>query len=294
MGTHSPRLLSTDEFYNEWSMPFYLRMIVDVRSKQVFQQGHHASMAVNYDPEGDESLSIFIARRLAEEYTLIDRIVFYDEKPFHLSKTLKAIHTATDQYNKLHNIHVSFLDGGMECVKSKYEFIWQAKEEETAYPSVILDDFLYLGDEECAIDKEVITNLGITHVLTALPVSQFSSKFESLGVVYCQCPVQDISTDPINLYFDSAIQFIESAKNSKREKKARVLVHCMAGVSRSPTLVIAYLMHSLKKNLKEAYLYVLSRRRIIHPNEGFLRMLLKRDKEIQGHASISLDELENL
>lgn len=176
--------------------------------------------------------------------------------------------------------------------------------------------------------QDVIVNLGITHVLTVLPVSKFSYKFADIGIEYCQCPIQDISTDPINKYFSTAIQFIgmclfynmeyiwltfiriDGAKSSKETKKARVLVHCMAGVSRSPTIVVVYLIQHFKWSLKyvfllvikpnsndfirEAYSYVLARRSIIHPNEGFLRMLLQFELDILGSQSITLDELENL
>ena len=48
---------------------------------------------------------------------------------------------------------LTHLLAGMDSVKQKYEFIWQGKEEEVAYPSMILDDFLYLGDEACSLNK---------------------------------------------------------------------------------------------------------------------------------------------
>lgn len=42
-----------------------------------------------------------------------------------------------------------------------------------------------------------------------------------------------------------------------REANGCVLVHCLAGVSRSPTLAIAYIMHSLGMSMDEAYRFVL-------------------------------------
>ncbi len=44
-----------------------------------------------------------------------------------------------------------------------------------------------------------------------------------------------------------------------REANGCVLVHCLAGVSRSPTLAIAYIMHSLGMSMDEAYRFVLDR-----------------------------------
>lgn len=38
-----------------------------------------------------------------------------------------------------------------------------------------------------------------------------------------------------------------------RESNSSVLVHCLAGISRSPTLAIAYVMHYLNMSSDEAY-----------------------------------------
>lgn len=61
------------------------------------------------------------------------------------------------------------------------------------------------------------------------------------------------------------IKFIEAA----REKNGRVLVHCIQGISRSVTLVIAYLILTKKLNYDEAFKIVQSRRSIASPNLGF-------------------------
>ena len=50
-------------------------------------------------------------------------------------------------------------------------------------------------------------------------------------------------------YFDESIRFIESSL-----KKTNILVHCMAGISRSVTLVIAYLLKNHKFSLKKIFL----------------------------------------
>ena len=44
--------------------------------------------------------------------------------------------------------------------------------------------------------------------------------------------------------------------DSVRESSGRVLVHCLAGISRSPTVVIAYVMHHLRLPIDDAYRYV--------------------------------------
>ena len=50
-------------------------------------------------------------------------------------------------------------------------------------------------------------------------------------------------------------------------------MHCMAGVSRSATLVIAYIMKKYKMSLDEAKKLVEAKRPFINPNPGFIKQL---------------------
>jgi protein-tyrosine phosphatase len=50
-----------------------------------------------------------------------------------------------------------------------------------------------------------------------------------------------------------------------------VLVHCAAGVSRSSSTVIAYLMRKQKMSFNDAFMFVKKRRSVICPNYGFQR-----------------------
>jgi protein-tyrosine phosphatase len=52
-----------------------------------------------------------------------------------------------------------------------------------------------------------------------------------------------------------------------------VLVHCAFGVSRSSTLVIAFLMRKLKIGYLEAFSYVRRKRPVVRPNPGFQEQL---------------------
>ena len=48
-----------------------------------------------------------------------------------------------------------------------------------------------------------------------------------------------------------------------------MLIHCAYGVSRSPSIVIAYLMKKYKIDFDEAEHFVKRKRPEIRPNEGF-------------------------
>lgn len=64
------------------------------------------------------------------------------------------------------------------------------------------------------------------------------------------------------------ITFLDEALN-----KGNCLVHCFAGVSRSATTVIIYLMKTRNITYHEAHAFVKKRRRIIYPNAGFVRQM---------------------
>jgi hypothetical protein len=53
------------------------------------------------------------------------------------------------------------------------------------------------------------------------------------------------------------------------QRGERVLVHCYAGISRSATVVLAYLIKYQGMSLREAWAHTQKRRPIINPNEGF-------------------------
>ena len=58
-----------------------------------------------------------------------------------------------------------------------------------------------------------------------------------------------------------------------RRAKSGVLVHCLAGVSRSVTVTVAYLMQKLCLSLNDAYDFVKKRKSNISPNFNFMGQL---------------------
>lgn len=93
--------------------------------------------------------------------------------------------------------------------------------------------------------------LGITCVINAapeLPDTPLSITGDSRPV-YRQVPVLDKSDINIGDYFDEVADLIEEI----RQKNGKTMVHCVAGVSRSASLVLAYLMKHMKMSLKDAF-----------------------------------------
>uniref|UniRef100_A0A663MHI2 protein-tyrosine-phosphatase n=1 Tax=Athene cunicularia TaxID=194338 RepID=A0A663MHI2_ATHCN len=131
--------------------------------------------------------------------------------------------------------------------------------------------FLYLGSAYHASKCEFLANL---HITALLNVSRKSS--ESFKDQYCYkwIPVEDSHTADISSHFQEAIDFIG------RRTGGKILVHCEAGISRSPTICMAYLMKTKKLCLEEAFDYIKQRRSLISPNFGFMGQLLQYESEI--------------
>lgn len=80
--------------------------------------------------------------------------------------------------------------------------------------------------------------------------------------------LDDKHTERIYNFFNTTFHFIDD-----NLRHTNVLVHCMAGVSRSATIVIAYLMKKHRLTVKEARSIVESKRPFINPNSGFVKQL---------------------
>ncbi|XP_057296741.1 dual specificity protein phosphatase 7-like [Hydractinia symbiolongicarpus] len=128
---------------------------------------------------------------------------------------------------------------------------------------------LYLGNKKDSSVLNLLQTAGITHILNVthdLPnVYESSSEFE-----YLQLPIQDNWDGNMMDLFPKAFSFIDNAMS----KGGCVLVHCLGGISRSSTVIIAYLMTSYNYSLNEAYDHVKSKKSNIAPNFNFMGQLL--------------------
>ena len=74
----------------------------------------------------------------------------------------------------------------------------------------------------------------------------------------------------------------------------RVFVHCFAGVSRSATIVIAYLMKEHGLSFSAAFKFVKNKRCFINPNEGFRRQLVHYQNELEALRKIGCLDFEGV
>lgn len=93
--------------------------------------------------------------------------------------------------------------------------------------------------------------------------------------------ISDTFEQLLDKFFDETHSFIEEA----RRNKCNVLVHCKAGISRSPTIAIAYLMKWKRLHLQDAYNFVKRCRPQISPNLNFMGQLVSYERQLQRDRS---------
>ncbi|KAJ6800491.1 uncharacterized protein M6B38_289120 [Iris pallida] len=143
-----------------------------------------------------------------------------------------------------------------------------------AFPTEILPDFLYLGSYDNASRIELLKTIGVSHVLNTVPACQNLYKNS-----FTYHRLQD---DKV-LQFDDAIQFIEQCGKDK----ARVLVHCMSGKSRSPAVVIAYLMKCKGWRLAQSFQWVKERRPQVELSPEVQNQLVEFEQKIFGPNEVA-------
>lgn len=124
---------------------------------------------------------------------------------------------------------------------------------------------LYLGNFKDAKDREQLAKNNITHILSihdsAAPILQ--------EMTYLCISAADLPTQNLTQHFKQSIKFMHES----RLKGEGCLVHCLAGVSRSVTLVVAYIMTVTGLGWQEALAAVRVVRPCAGPNLGFQRQL---------------------
>jgi len=109
---------------------------------------------------------------------------------------------------------------------------------------------LWLGSQEAFLDADLLERNEISHVVTVMSTfvdeagdrvpcpSTEPYRYAQGEMTRLIIPVQDSPTENLLQYFPRSTEFIMAALCTD----GKVLVDCLAGVSRSPTVVAAFLM----------------------------------------------------
>ncbi|CAD8137087.1 unnamed protein product [Paramecium octaurelia] len=137
---------------------------------------------------------------------------------------------------------------------------------------------LYIGDIDCAKDQYLLSKLQIRAVLSVIDFPEINLP-ESY--IHSKISIPDSEDQSLLDHFPLCFNFID-----ENRKHTNVMVHCYAGISRSATVVLGYLMQHFEWSFDRAYQILWCLRKQILPNEGFIKQLrvyeqiLKKEDEI--------------
>lgn len=154
---------------------------------------------------------------------------------------------------------------------------WRIKQDDLAFDCMtdechnqVLFGKLWIGDYEAQ------KNFPSPTIKAVVSIGKSYCDYETHpDVSYFSIYLNDHPNEKIGTYFDEAHAFI---RKHIVEEGHGVLVHCQAGVSRSATICIAYLIKEIGLTFLQAYCCVKEARGLISPNVGFVQQLLIYEK----------------
>jgi hypothetical protein len=131
-------------------------------------------------------------------------------------------------------------------------------------PNYIIDN-IYLGSQKSGVDVNQLFESNIKYVL----ILGKGMRGNVDQIIYKTIEIDDSLEQNISNYIKEALDFIDESQRNN----SNILVHCVSGISRSASIVIAYLMDKHKMNYDQAFSYVKTKRATIRPNTNFVEQL---------------------
>jgi len=160
-----------------------------------------------------------------------------------------------------------------ELRKKGVQAIGDTKENEA---NLILPK-LWLGNACSAKNKWKLKELGVTHVLT---IAEHIPPQHPRDFEYKIISVDDHESVDLLKHLPDCKTFID-----KGRQQGGVLVHCAAGVSRSASMCIMYIMLEKGMPNMEAFEFVRDKRPIICPNSGFRDQIHKLEENMKNNKN---------
>lgn len=130
---------------------------------------------------------------------------------------------------------------------------------------------------------KVLQEKNIKNILN-VTVDEPGTYEHSNSINFMRLPIHDFEDQPIHELFEQAYEFLSAAYN----RQEAVLVHCAAGVSRSATIVLSFIMKKFNWSLKDTVGHVITRRKVVDPNQGFYEKLVALEVQLKGVSEASL------
>jgi hypothetical protein len=159
-------------------------------------------------------------------------------------------------------------------------------------PDEIIPGKLYLGSKNSTTNDEFLVNgMNISQIIvccghlpqyfrdnqnltpsiaSSLSTEGSASPCQKYAIRYLRLPIRDNLEQDLRPYLESALEFINEGYN---KYNTATLVHCHAGVSRSASVVIAWLMRNENMDYDTAHAFLKGKRKAISPNSNFVEQL---------------------
>lgn len=146
--------------------------------------------------------------------------------------------------------------------------------------ATLVTNNIVLGGRDDASNADLLRSLGVTHVLN---VAQQVPNYFPDRLIYKKIPLLDSPTVRIVDALPASASYLRYVES----KGGRVLIHCVAGVSRSVAILVMYLISAHNQELRYAYEYILHKRPYITPNDGFKLQMALFEVQQLGYSSVA-------
>ncbi|EFO91321.1 CRE-VHP-1 protein [Caenorhabditis remanei] len=203
--------------------------------------------------------------------------------PESTAKIMRVLRERLEDTDKFRSVMV--LEGGFKQFAQQYPQLCESSEGMTRLPQslsqpclsqptgdgiTLITPNIYLGSQMDSLDETMLKALDISVVIN-LSMTCPKSVCIKEEKNFMRIPVNDSYQEKLSPYFPMAYEFLERCRKAGK----KCLIHCLAGISRSPTLCISYIMRHMKMGSDDAYRYVKERRPSISPNFNFMGQLLE-------------------
>ncbi|CAE8617136.1 unnamed protein product [Polarella glacialis] len=179
----------------------------------------------------------------------------------------------------------------VKCVRCEKEVDKEFLESHmNAHSSEILPWLFLGGTRNVENDVEMTVRTNITHVLNVArecniweEIREITTDYNlkrGLGFVYKKYPFGDTPDQDLLTELPEALDFIHEAHTS--DPRHHVLVHCVQGISRSASVVVAYLIRHEGMSLREAHAHLHAKRSLADPRKEFLDQLGRFECQLRG------------
>lgn len=133
---------------------------------------------------------------------------------------------------------------------------------------------IYIGNWFNSMDYKSLRKHNIKYIIclnTRIKPIEVYKQYYKMNISHMQYHIYDSVYDDIFKAFQNVKPFIDEATT----KRANILIHCYAGISRAASIVISELMDR-GFTYTNAYNYVKYIRPIINPNEAFRQQMINQ------------------